>query len=33
MGERLTLQGKGGKPLSEAFDQFIQSKTVMRGMS
>ena|GEM_PF-2624567 len=29
MGERFTLNPKGGKPLGEAFDQFIQAKTVM----
>ena len=29
MGERLTLQSKGGRPLEEAFDQFVQAKTVM----
>ena len=29
MGERFTLQPKGSKPLGEAFDQFIQAKTVM----
>ena len=27
--KKLTVQPKGGKPLDEAFDQFIQSKTVM----
>jgi len=29
MGKQFTLQSKGGKPLSEGFDQFIQAKTVM----
>ena len=29
MGERLTLKPKGGMPLKTAFEQFIQSKTVM----
>jgi len=29
MGERLTLNPKGGKPLADAFEQFIQAKAVM----
>jgi len=29
MGKQFTLQSKGGKQLSEAFEQFIQAKTVM----
>jgi integrase/recombinase XerD len=29
MGERLSLQSKGGRPLDDAFEQFIQAKTVM----
>jgi len=29
MGQRLTLQPKGAMPLERAFEQFIQTKTVM----